>query len=95
MDKTILIVDDDTEIRDIVHVYLRNEGFQVMEASDGMEALQLFAAGKHSSDYPGYYDAESRRHPCLHENSGAFKRPDYCMGERFNAPINKDDMSLA
>lgn len=37
---TILIVDDDAEIRDILHVYLRNEGYHVVEASNGTEALR-------------------------------------------------------
>ena len=37
---TILVVDDDAEIRDILHVYLRNEGFHVVEASNGAEALR-------------------------------------------------------
>lgn len=37
----ILVVDDDSEIRDVIHVYLRNEGYQVLEAADGQEALLL------------------------------------------------------
>ncbi|MCG7381735.1 response regulator transcription factor [Paenibacillus sp. ACRRY] len=37
---TILVVDDDPEIRDVIHVYLRNEGHQVIEAADGLEALR-------------------------------------------------------
>jgi len=37
--KTILVADDDSEIRDVIHVYLRNEGYQVLEAEDGQEAL--------------------------------------------------------
>ncbi|MEC0236644.1 response regulator transcription factor [Paenibacillus kribbensis] len=36
---TILVVDDDSEIRDVIHVYLRNEGYHVIEAADGEEAL--------------------------------------------------------
>lgn len=40
MTATILVVDDDPEIRDVIHVYLRNEGYQVREASDGLEALE-------------------------------------------------------
>jgi DNA-binding response OmpR family regulator len=36
---TVLVVDDDTEIRDVIHVYLRNEGYLVLEAVDGLEAL--------------------------------------------------------
>ncbi len=38
---TVLIVDDDPEIRDVIHVYLRNEGYRVLEAADGLEALDL------------------------------------------------------
>lgn len=37
--KTVLVVDDDPEIRDVIHVYLRNEGYHVVEAADGQEAL--------------------------------------------------------
>ncbi|MFD2329420.1 response regulator transcription factor [Cohnella sp. GCM10020058] len=36
----ILVVDDDTEIRDVIHVYLRNEGHSVIEAGDGAAALE-------------------------------------------------------
>ena len=35
----ILVVDDDPHIRELVRVFLRNEGFEVIEAVDGMEAL--------------------------------------------------------
>lgn len=38
---TVLVVDDDTEIRDVIHVYLRNEGYHVLEAANGLEALNL------------------------------------------------------
>lgn len=41
---TILVVDDDSEIRDVIHVYLRNEGYRVLEATDGMEALKIINA---------------------------------------------------
>ncbi|MNW41057.1 DNA-binding response regulator, OmpR family, contains REC and winged-helix (wHTH) domain [Fontibacillus panacisegetis] len=37
----ILVVDDDREIRDVLHVYLRNEGYHVVEAVDGLQALQI------------------------------------------------------
>ena len=36
----ILIVDDEASIRELVGTYLRNEGFEVEEASDGDEALE-------------------------------------------------------
>lgn len=37
---TILVVDDEPDIRDVIHVYLRNEGYQVIEAANGEEALK-------------------------------------------------------
>lgn len=41
---TILVADDDSEIRDVIHVYLRNEGYHVLEAADGQEALNAIKA---------------------------------------------------
>src|SRR5262249_18447196 len=35
----ILVVDDDPNIRELVRVFLRQEGFDVFEAGDGVEAL--------------------------------------------------------
>ena len=35
----ILVVDDDPHIRELVRVFLGREGFEVIEASDGVEAL--------------------------------------------------------
>ncbi|UKS25806.1 response regulator transcription factor [Paenibacillus sp. HWE-109] len=37
----ILIVDDDPYIRELIRVFMQNEGFDVVEASDGAEALKL------------------------------------------------------
>ncbi|MEK8131632.1 response regulator transcription factor [Paenibacillus filicis] len=41
MSKTVLVTDDDSEIRDVICIYLRNEGYRVCEASDGAEALAV------------------------------------------------------
>ncbi|MEI0740187.1 response regulator [Paenibacillus sp. JTLBN-2024] len=41
MNHTVLVVDDDPEIRDVVHIFLRNEGLRVFEAEDGLKALEL------------------------------------------------------
>ncbi|MEO2209485.1 response regulator transcription factor [Paenibacillus amylolyticus] len=38
---TVLVVDDEPDIRDVIHVYLRNEGYQVIEATNGEEALNI------------------------------------------------------
>lgn len=39
MNYTILVVDDDTEIRRAIGIYLRGEGMTVLEAADGEEAV--------------------------------------------------------
>ncbi|GAB0166854.1 response regulator transcription factor [Lysinibacillus sp. CTST325] len=39
--ETILIVDDEKEIRNLIAIYLKNEGYDVLEASDGEEGLTL------------------------------------------------------
>lgn len=41
MDKeTLLIVDDEKEIRELIEIYLKNEGYEVIMASTGLEAIQ-------------------------------------------------------
>ena len=45
---TILVVDDEPNIREVVGLYLRREGHTVVEASDGEEALRL--ARQHPPD---------------------------------------------
>lgn len=37
----VLVVDDEKEIRDLVEIYLVNEGYKVLKASDGLNALQI------------------------------------------------------
>ena len=39
--KKILIVDDEPKIRQLVAKYAKIEGFEIAEASDGLEALTL------------------------------------------------------
>ncbi|WP_438314462.1 response regulator transcription factor [Sporosarcina sp. FA9] len=38
---TVLVADDDQEIRDGIEIYLKNEGYEVLKAADGKEALEL------------------------------------------------------
>ncbi|OCS83508.1 response regulator transcription factor [Caryophanon tenue] len=38
---TILVTDDDQDIRDGIEIYLKNDGYRVLKASNGLEALQL------------------------------------------------------
>ncbi|ARF17714.1 DNA-binding response regulator [Sporosarcina sp. P3] len=40
---TVLVADDDKEIREGIEIYLKNEGYRVLKAKDGQEALELLA----------------------------------------------------
>jgi two-component system, OmpR family, response regulator len=42
----ILIVDDDPNIRELIGLFLRNEGFNIVEASDGLDALKKLESFK-------------------------------------------------
>ena len=44
MKKTILIVDDEKDIRDVLTMTLEDSGYQVLAAENGQEALSLFKA---------------------------------------------------
>ena len=37
---SILVVDDEEEIRDAIEIYLKNEGMTVIKAKDGIEAIE-------------------------------------------------------
>jgi DNA-binding response OmpR family regulator len=41
MTQTILLVDDETKLRDLIRVYLEQEGYRVVEAGHGREALYV------------------------------------------------------
>jgi DNA-binding response OmpR family regulator len=42
MNERILIVDDEERMRKLIGAYLKREGFEVLEAENGMEGLNLF-----------------------------------------------------
>jgi len=48
VDTTILIADDEKEIRDLLRLYLENDGYTVVEAADGIAALEQMK--KHTVD---------------------------------------------
>ena len=43
---TILIVDDEVLIRNVIKEYLLNEGYKVLEAKDGFDALRVISDNK-------------------------------------------------
>lgn len=46
MEQKILIADDEKEIRNLLRLYIENEGFKVIEAASGTEVLELLASDK-------------------------------------------------
>lgn len=42
MEKTILIVEDDANIRELLHLYLEQEGYHIETAQDGADGLRMF-----------------------------------------------------
>lgn len=41
MNEKIMVVDDHDDIREVIYVLLTNEGYQIIEAKNGKEALEL------------------------------------------------------
>lgn len=50
MQSQILVVDDEQKLREVVKEHLMSEGFNVMEACNGHEVLDIFSAGKYTVD---------------------------------------------
>lgn len=53
----VLIVEDDKEIREGIKIYLKSQGYQVYQAADGVEGLEVIK-GRDPSGNCRYYDAE-------------------------------------
>ena len=49
-DRTVLLVDDDPQVREIIRRVLVREGVRVVEARHGLEALELFSKEAHAVD---------------------------------------------
>lgn len=50
MDKTVMIVDDQDELRESVSAFLQNEGFRTVKAGNGKEALEWLRSGQTEVD---------------------------------------------
>lgn len=42
----ILVVDDESRMRKLIKDFLEREGYQILEAGDGLEALDVFYENK-------------------------------------------------
>lgn len=59
-DLKVLVVDDESRMRKLVRDFLVKDGYSVVEAADGEEAVDVFMVGQgHLIDYSGCYDAEA------------------------------------
>lgn len=55
---TILVVDDNAEIRELLRVMLESKGYTVLEAENGMEAIECVKSTPGNQlDHFGHYDA--------------------------------------
>lgn len=46
MGETILVVDDEERMRSLIGLYLKREGYNILEAENGEQALKIFASNK-------------------------------------------------
>lgn len=44
--RTILVVDDDEDVRDLARAYLEDQGYQVLQAPNGTEGLRILSSAK-------------------------------------------------
>ena len=56
--KKILIADDEPDILEIISYNLKIEGYDVVTAKDGEDALQKAKLTKARPDHPGHNDAQ-------------------------------------
>lgn len=49
MDNRILIVEDDKDIREGIAIYLKNQGYDILQAENGLDALEVLEREKNSN----------------------------------------------
>ncbi len=69
------MVDDESRMRKLVRDFLVKQNFEVLEAGDGEEALDVFYKKRYCIDYSGCYDAEDGRMGCMPGNQESSKTP--------------------
>ena len=51
---SVLVVDDEEDIRELVGIYIKNEGYQVYKAANGKDALDIISLGKSYRVFRGF-----------------------------------------
>ena len=59
----ILVAEDDKEIRQGIEIYLKSQGYQVFQAADGIEGLEIAEKEKDPPGHRGCDDAPDGRDP--------------------------------
>ena len=76
MDKVkILVVDDESRMRKLVRDFLTRQNYEVLEAADGEEALDIFYKDKAIAS--GCDDAKDERLGSLQGNPSDIQSPDH------------------
>ena len=74
----ILVVDDENRMRKLVKDFLQRENFEVLEAGDGSEALDVFfCPSGYRADNSGCDDAEDGRLAGMPGDQVLFQSADY------------------
>lgn len=58
----ILVCDDDKDIVDAIEIYLAPEGYHILKAYDGIQAIEMMRSTYSAFDH-GCYDAAYGRYP--------------------------------
>ena len=71
--KTILVVDDEDNIRDLLVFNLQKEGYNTLEAQDGIAAVDMALEKKTRFNFTRCNDSKIRWNFSLQKNSLCFK----------------------
>ena len=79
----ILVADDDQNIAELLRLYLEKEGYTVVLAADGEQAIERFNAGKSRHRAAGHHDAKAGRLAGVQGHPQKIQLPDHhghCQG---------------
>ena len=75
MARKVLIVEDESNIAELINLYLKKEGYETMIAEDGGKALELYRLFRPRPGAAGYHAPGDGRLGRLRQNSGDRQNP--------------------